>query len=197
MTTTQDSIHEAFLWIRQLYDESRALLEDAQRIAFELGFRKAQAVPTSYGQALYKGSFPFVYLAASFFTEGDEQAGSQLFVAIDFHSERIGPHIFVGSVRHTSKKSIVPNVVNETARLLGTLGNFQTKKPAPGHHVFVHTPVPSSIFPGVEEVRHIELPLTLIDTPEKLRRLIDGGVTFVRGNERPLEDLVSEMRGPA
>jgi hypothetical protein len=200
--STQKEIQNAFRWVLQVYQEAGALLEDAQRMAEGMGYRTRGGVLTAYTTVLRVDELPFVYLAVVFLApEGrvDEESGQTLFLAIDFNSGfRTGPYLLLGVVRHTSFAKVNTSVINETARRLGGLGYFATKKPMDGSVTYVHTPVGKyKGYAGVDEVRHVEIPLTFVDSPEKLRSVLEGGTAILEGNEGPAKVLIEESRATA
>jgi hypothetical protein len=84
--SAQKDIQHAFKWILQVYAEASALLEDAQSMAEEMGYRARGGVATGYTTVLRADEFPFVYLAVLFFApdasaEKEQEAGQRLFLA--------------------------------------------------------------------------------------------------------------------
>jgi hypothetical protein len=196
--SSQKTIHEAFLWVRQVYEEARVMLDDTRRIAAELGFAAwKDVVLTGYATVLRANDLPFVYLATLFFSPEavlEEEAGTAIFLTIDFHSDlRKGPYLLVGTVRHSSCSWNEKDLINETVRRLGWQGYFETKKPGTGEVVYVHTPIGNyKTYAGVEEVRHVEIPLTFVDTPERLRCALEGVIALRDGDASKLAALVAQ-----
>ena len=203
--STQEDIHRAFLWVRQVYDEARALFDDAARLFDEEGLEAwYQSPSTAYTSVLRANDLPSVYLACQFFTPEEEtesdpasEAGVAAFMAVDFFSEgRSGPAIFGGVVRYSNHKKVDHWLINATARRPGWDGRFAADPSSSDAFVAAFKPTArgKAQHAGIEEVRLFEAPLTKIESPERLSEFVRAVRALRDGDSAPAVDFAKSCR---
>ena len=195
---SQQSIHEAFLWVRQVYEEGRVFLGDAKEMADALAYRAWEDKVYTKSAPSTEVGYPFVCLAVLILSHAstfdDEGPGKAAVVAIDFHSaSRVGPHLLAGSVAYSDFNNVGVYAVDEGVRLRGESKYFQSVATPDGSAYVQRRVGTQKGFAGIEEFRHVEIPLTTIDTPDKLRRIVEATIAFVEGDEQPLVNIRTEF----
>ena len=115
---------------------------------------------------------------------------------IDFHSAKsVGPRLLVGSIKWDDGDADPKHwTINCTARRPGYDGLFSVE--ADGV-VTSHRPTKRGLdkdwIKHIEVVRHVEFPLTAIDSPPLLRKVIDALVAFRGGDETDLRGLAEQL----
>lgn len=197
--TDQKALHNAFLWALQVYEEARYLLEDA------MGYLEEQGLSSWSGgwYSAYKGTlapreYPFVYLSGQLAAPEEEHhdPGVGVLIFVSFHAERFeGPMLLLGTCRWSDGEAYPDHwLINVTARCPGYDGRFESVAEA---GVWVHTPTARGRLKhvGIEEVRHVEVPLTLVRDHEQLHGLLDALVEMREGDEARIREMCGAMVG--
>lgn len=194
----QEDAKNAFAWVASMYDQAQTLWEDAERY-----FAEANWTPKSSGglggaaMAQFDLSqWPFIYLKALVAVPQDEDettAGLLPMFGLLFHDEaRVGPVVFAGTVRWSGKAAGDHWALY--AALTGYKDRFHSV-PGGGGPIRATRPTPagSKRFPGVEEVRWLEIPLGAIATPKSLKSIVAAAIEMAQGNDADMLALVPDL----
>jgi hypothetical protein len=157
---------------------------------------------TAYATVLHTKDLPFVYLACQLFTHENDE-GKAAFIGIDFHSfyseRRLGPALLGGVVHYESANKVDQGLINLTARLPGYDDRFKLTRSKPDDPIVRHTPTEygKSGFPGVVEVRHIEVPLSDVGDLERLAGFVRAIRAMYAGDDAQVGVLFKGLTADA
>jgi hypothetical protein len=177
----QRQVHQAFEFIYELYLQAAALFDDAQRKYADLGWPvlpRLGGVAYSADVQTTKGCSPYVYFKGIVAKPVEGTPTNRVaFTGIVFHHElsrQSGPFLVFGNAK-----------ISEGAKLnhwafLSVLGmnydSFTTAVDGEGWRVGTPNDDGVKRYPGVEEVRYREVPLSEIGTPADLDTVVEASV---------------------
>lgn len=197
----QQDLHDAFEWVLKTYEQGHALLAAVTETMVadgQLQWRATSTCSTMSGTSAWH----FAWMDVQWYSpsEGASPDDSLAFVAIDYHSHRVGTYLHVGTCTVDPRESTIlenpqanaHHVVNLTARNEGYIGNDKLFDcSALDGPVVKYTPVKdrplNKKYAGVENVTSGSLPIAWIEDKVRLSEILDAlKALYDAGDSAPL-----------
>ena len=195
----QAAVDNAFTWVRRVYRESHALLNEATEALRQHGMDSWERESETFFGA------DTAYLIVRYFSTRDEMEADRavdLFLGVSLypdtrHPRGTGACVVAGTSKRS--RSVIPfmgKVVNAAARAPKTDDLFRIVS-APDDPVIVCLPDDAGrkAFPGIDEVRSAIVPLTRFRSSSDLDSLANALVDMRNGDEGVLRELLVNVRG--
>lgn len=184
----QETLGNAFRWVLQAYDEVQVMLNDALRLLSERGMVDWGLYEVWASEKLLPLSCRCVYRRV----DEASTSGVAAFIGVSFYrGERSGGPVAFGGCFDWKGEDTKPDtqLMRATVHERGWDDRFEQKRDA---EICISTPTETGRekHPGIEVVKHFELPLTYIDSQERLKVLVDAVVALRAGSEKEAREFV-------